>query len=107
MAWIYLGIGILVSAVGNALMKQSNGFENLLTGLASLGFFAVGMVLYGFAVKTLPISIAYIAWTGISILLITAIGIIYFKEVITPIAAIFICMIVTGVIGLYFVTKVS
>jgi small multidrug resistance pump len=106
MAWILLGFAITFSITANALLKQSDGFANVGIGVASFALFGISIYIYGIAVKTLPLAIAYTVWSGIGILVITFIGIFWFKEPINALGMVFIAMILVGCIGLNMITKV-
>lgn len=104
-AWIMLVAGTLISVCANALLKQSDGFKHIPMGVLSFILFGIGIYLYGQAVKTLPIGIAYAVWCGIGILVVNIIGLLWFKESISPLSVIFMLMILTGCIGLNLITK--
>lgn len=105
MAWMVLLAGVAISVVANALLKYSNGVEKVVPGVASFILFAIAIYLYGYAVKTLPIGVAYAVWSGVGILIVTFIGIIWFKESISYLGIFFMLMILTGCIGLNLITK--
>lgn len=105
MAWLYLYLGVGLSILGNALVKQSNGFTDVKLGVASFILFGVGIYLYSLAVKSIPIGTAYAVWSGIGVLSIAIIGIVWFKEPIGTLNAVFIAMILAGCIGLNLMTK--
>ena len=104
-AWLILLTGTLISVLANTMLKQSDGFNNVLLGCCSFVLFGIGIFMYGQAVKTLPIGIAYAVWTGIGGPIIALIGFIWFKESISPLGIFFIAMIITGCIGLNLITK--
>lgn len=104
-AWIMLVTGTLISVCANAILKQSDGFKNIPLGVLSFVLFGIGIYLYGQAVKTLPIGIAYSVWCGIGILIVNAIGLVWFKESISPLGILFMLMIITGCVGLNLITK--
>jgi len=104
-AWVILLTGTLISVFANAMLKQSDGFNNVLLGCCSFLLFGIGIYMYGQAVKTLPIGIAYAVWSGIGVLIVTLIGLIWFKESISPLGILFMVMIITGCIGLNLITK--
>ena len=66
-AWLILMSGVLISVVANAMLKQSDGFSNVFLGVCSFILFGIGIYLYGQAVKTLPIGVAYTVWSGIGV----------------------------------------
>jgi small multidrug resistance pump len=97
--------GTLIAVCANAMLKQSDGFSNIILGCLSFLLFGIGIFMYGQAVKTLPIGIAYTVWSGVSVLIVTIIGLLWFKETISPLGILFMVMIITGCIGLNIITK--
>ncbi len=106
MAWVLLGFAIAFSITANALLKQSDGFANVWAGVVSFLFFGISIYIYGIAIKTLPLAIAYTVWSGIGILVLTFIGIFWFKESVSLLGMVFIAMILIGCVGLNMITKV-
>ena len=100
MAWIYLFISG-VFEIGWAIgLKATNGFKNfwpicytLATGTGSLYFLWL-------ALRDLPAGSAYAAWTGIGAVGVVCVGIIYFKEPVSPPVLVCISLILAGVVGL-------
>jgi small multidrug resistance pump len=52
------------------------------------------------SLKKIDVSVAYAIWSGLGTALITAIGIIYFREPMSLIKGISIALIIIGVVGL-------
>ncbi|MCK8607262.1 DMT family transporter [Apilactobacillus ozensis] len=100
MTWIYLIIAGLLEVCWSTTMKLSNGFTNLVFSISTV----VGMVLsFGFlalAIKHLPLSISYPIWTGIGAVGSIIVGVVLFKDQISPITWVFIVMLVVGIIGI-------
>jgi multidrug transporter EmrE-like cation transporter len=92
MAYLLLVSAFLLNAVANILLKKGamNGVrfdtsfpEFLYAHVAIIGgfiAFALNALLYFLALRTLPITIAYPVMVGMSFLIITAAGVIYFGE---------------------------
>ena len=101
MAWVYLTLAILFEIAGTTCLKLSDGFSNLIPSLAIFPAYAVSFVLLAFAVKVIPISVAYAIWAGVGTALIATIGILWFREPATAAKLFFIAVIVAGVVGLH------
>jgi len=65
MAWITLFIAGLLEVVWAYFMKQSHGFTRLWPSLATLVAMLASFGLLAAAMRNLPLSVAYMAWTGI------------------------------------------
>jgi quaternary ammonium compound-resistance protein SugE len=86
-------------------MKYSEGFTNLKWSVITIILLIISMLGLGVAVKHLPIGTAYAVWTGIGAVGTAILGMILFKESTEFWRIFFILLIVTGIIGLKFVTK--
>lgn len=72
--------------------------------LAVVSMTLSGVFLY-FAQKTIPVSTAYIVWTGIGAVGTFVIGILFFGDSASLLRMFFALLILTGVVGLELTTK--
>ena len=100
MGWFLLALGIALEASGTICMKFSDGFKELVPSVLVFVFYGLSFTAFIYALKTIDLSISYAIWAGLGLALITAIGIIYFKEPATIQKMAFIVLILIGVIGL-------
>ena len=100
MAWVYLAIAAAFEIVFALGMKYSEGFTRLvptaLTVLAAIG----GIGFLTFALKDLPVSVAYPTWTAVGTLGTVAFGYGLLDETLTVGKAVSALAIVAGVAGL-------
>ncbi len=106
MSWIYLLIAGLFE-IGWAIgLKYTEGFTKLWPSVITI----IGMILSFYflstAVKTIPIGTAYAIWTGIGAVGTAILGIILFGESKEIIRIFFVMLIVIGIVGLKFFSKV-
>jgi small multidrug resistance pump len=110
MKWILLFIGIIAELCGTTCMKMSDGFTNLYTSIFTFVFWAIGLTIFIFALKKFDLSFAFALWSGLGIVGVSIIGMVYFKEPYSIMKIISISIIVVGVIMLnasdMFVNKV-
>ncbi|HHT9130096.1 MAG TPA: DMT family transporter [Candidatus Brocadiaceae bacterium] len=100
MNWIYLFLAILFEVTGTTNMKVSQGFTKIVPSILIFVFYGLSFTSFTYALKKIDISIAYPIWSGLGTLLIAGIGVLLFKETITPIKIVSIVLIIIGVIGL-------
>ncbi|AGF55964.1 small multidrug resistance pump [Clostridium saccharoperbutylacetonicum] len=100
MSWIYLILAITFEILGTTLMKLSDGFSNVKYAIAMLIFYVLSLSMLTLALKKLEIGIAYAIWSGVGIVLLSIIGVIFFKESINLPRIIFVSFILIGTIGL-------
>ena len=100
MAW-----GILIAAGGlevfwATFMKLSEGFTKPLYTVLTFAGMAASFLLLARATRTLPLGTAYAVWTGIGALGALSVGVIVFRESLTPARLLFAALLLIGIIGL-------
>ena len=100
MAW-----GILIAAGGlevfwATFMKLSEGFTKPLYTVLTFAGMAASFLLLARATRTLPLGTAYAVWTGIGALGVLIVGVIVFRESLTPARLLFAALLLIGIIGL-------
>ena len=101
--WTYLAIAIVFEVAATWFLKLSNNYE----GMQQYSRAGLAILLYGVcflfmlpAYKALPAGVVYAVWSGLGIVAITALGIIYFGERLEPTQFTFIAFIFIGAVGL-------
>ena len=97
-AHIALGIAIVAEVVATSALKASDGFTRLWPSLlVVLGY---GVAFYGLSLtlKTIPVGVAYAVWSGLGVVLITAVSWVLFGQKLDAPALIGMGLIVAGVI---------
>ena len=105
-AWLVLAASILCNMAGNLLIKQfstaavrSEGLTGYISApfILGVGAFGIGVMLYGRALKQIPIVVAYPVQVGACILLIAAFAVAVFGERIGGRDLLGIALIVAGI----------
>lgn len=105
MSWVYLLVAGLFEIFWAVELKMSHGFSKILPRILTAAGMVASFAFLSFALKKLPLSIAYAIWTGIGTVGMVIFGAIYFHETISLPHIICIVMIVCGIIGLRLVTS--
>ena len=100
MQWLLLAIGIIMEVCGTTCMKLSDGFSNFIPSVLTFVFWGIAFTLFIFALKTVDLSFAYAVWVGSGVVIISIIGILYFKEPANALKIFSIALIAIGVTGL-------
>jgi small multidrug resistance pump len=96
--FIFLGIAILFEIIATSALKKSEQFTQLIPSIITIvGYFAAFYFL-SFAIRTIPVGIAYAIWSGVGIVLITIIGAVFFKQIPDLPAIIGLALILIGVV---------
>jgi small multidrug resistance pump len=101
MSWLYLILAIGFEVTATSLLKTLHDIVSLKT-LAMLASYGISLLLLSLALKKIEIGVAYAVWSGLGIMSVELLGIIFFKESLSVQKIIFICLIMVGTIGLNF-----
>jgi len=71
---MYLGIAIVAEVVATTFLKLSDGFSESTEATISLVGYGVAFYFLSLTLKTIPTGVAYAIWSGVGIVLITAIA---------------------------------
>lgn len=104
MAWVYLFIAGLFEVVWAIALKYTQGFTKLFPSVVTVACMILSFSLLSKALRTLPVGTAYTIWTGIGAVGTVILGIVLFGESVDVRRLICIGLIITGVVGLKFVS---
>jgi multidrug transporter EmrE-like cation transporter len=100
-SWLALIATIVCSGGGNALANWSHSFSGrsrVIVLLAAIGVHGSGLLFYSVALTGIPLSIAYPALIGGSMLFVTLLATLWFKETLTRRHLAGIALIVVGML---------
>jgi len=100
MNMFYLVLAILAEVAGTTSLKFSQGFTKLIPSLIVVVCYGLSFWLLSLTLKKIEVGIAYAIWSAVGTALITAIGILWFKEPLTALKIGSIVLIILGVVGL-------
>lgn len=103
-AYLYLLLAIFGEVIGTSALKASEGFTRPLPAIMAVLGYGVTLWALSITLKTLPVGIVYAIWSGLGIISIIIIGIIYFGESFTFLHFIGSTFILSGVVLLMFLT---
>jgi quaternary ammonium compound-resistance protein SugE len=106
MAWIYLFIAGLFEIGWAVGLKYTEGFTKIWPSVITIATMILSFYFLSTAVKTIPIGTAYAIWTGIGAVGTAILGIILFGESKEFMRMLFILLIVVGIVGLKFFSKI-
>jgi small multidrug resistance pump len=105
--FFFLGIAILFEIIATSALKKSEQFTQLIPSIITIiGYFAAFYFL-SFAIRTIPVGIAYAIWSGVGIVLITIIGAVFFKQIPDLPAIIGLALIMIGVVVINVFSKTT
>lgn len=95
--FLFLGIAIIFEIIATSALKKSEEFSKLIPSLITIIGYCGAFYFLSFAIRTIPIGIAYAIWSGVGIVLITIIGAVFFKQIPDLPAIIGLSLILIGV----------
>jgi small multidrug resistance pump len=72
MQYVYLGIAIVCEVIATTFMKQSEGFTRLWPSVVTVLGYVIAFYCLSLTLRTIPTGIAYAIWSGVGIVLISA-----------------------------------
>jgi len=100
MKWLMLLLAGIFEIIWAVAMKYSSGFTVLVPSIITIITYILSAVFLAFALKYLPLGVAYVMWVAFGIIGTSILGILLFSEKLTALQIISIILIIIGVIGL-------
>lgn len=89
---------IALEVVATTLLQQSQQFTRLLPTLGMALCYGAAFFFLSITLREMPVGIAYALWSGFGIVLISAIGVVLFRQSLDLAAIIGLGLIISGVI---------
>ena len=105
MEWLYLLIAGLFEISWAIGLKYSHVFTQPVISVITVVCMIASFYFLALALKSLPLGTAYAIWTGIGTIGTVLFGIILFKEPVTAMRLVCICLIISGITGLKLLTQ--
>lgn len=106
MHWVLLYLAIALEVLGTVSLRLSHGMgKPTWFGVAVVAYLAC-FALLSKTFDHISVGVAYAIWSGVGTVLIYVIGVMFFKEIITPLRLGFIALIIIGAVGLNLSTGV-
>ena len=100
MEWVYLIVAGGLEVFWSTCLKLSEGFSVLRFSILTVIGMIFGFLFLSQATKTLPLGTSYAIWTGIGALGAVIVGVLLFKESVSPLRLMFVALLLIGIIGL-------
>lgn len=98
--YVALGVAILSEIAGTLSLKLSVGFTRLSWTLFSIGLYLIMLYCLSYAMRVVPLSVAYGLWTGSGTFLTAVLGVVVFHETLTIGQIVGLVLLVIGVVAL-------
>ena len=96
-SYLYLSVAILLEVTGTLLLPVSQHFTRVVPSVMLVICYVSSFYLLTFALKTIPIAIAYATWAGRGVFTIAVFGYFFFNQTLAWQAFVGLFLIVSGV----------
>ena len=97
MAYLYLIGAILCEVTGTMLLPVSKNFTRPIISIILVLAYVMAFYLLTFALKEIPLAIAYATWAGMGVFLISVLGYFFYSESLQWQSVLGLILIATGV----------
>ncbi|MBN7805861.1 DMT family transporter [Agrobacterium rosae] len=89
---------IVCEVIGTSFLQQSQQFTRWVPTLLMAIFYGAAFYLLSITLRTIPVGVAYAIWSGLGIVLISAVGYVFFRQTLDLAAMIGLGLIIAGVV---------
>ncbi len=101
MSYIYLALAVVAEVIGTSLLKSTDEFTKLTPTAVVVVCYIVAMWLLTLVLREMAVGIVYAIWSGLGIVLVTAVAAVYYKEIPDLAAIIGMVLIVSGIVVMH------
>jgi small multidrug resistance pump len=101
MPYLILFLAVAAETIGTTALQASQQFSRLVPSLIVVVAYAISFALLAWALKFMPVGIAYAIWSGLGIVLIAVIGFVIFGQRLDTPAVVGMAMILTGILVIH------
>ena len=105
LGYLWLAIAIVSEVIGTSALKASQEFTRLVPSLISMVAFLCALFCLSLTLRSVPVGVAYAIWSGIGIVLISAIALVLFGQKLDAPALIGMALIIAGVLVINLFSK--
>jgi len=105
--YLFLAAAIICETIGTSFLKKTENFSKPLPTIIFVVAMASSFYLLTFALRSIPIGIAYAIWSAVGIVLISTVGYFVYKQALDWPAILGIALIVIGVVIINLFSKSS
>ena len=105
MTYLYLITAIVFEGIGTAALQASEQFSRPKPLILTAIGYAVAFYFLSLVLRTMPVGIAYALWSGLGVVLITLVGLVWFGQRLDVAAIVGLALISAGVAVIYLLSK--
>lgn len=105
MRYLFLFLAIVSEVTATSFMRSTEGFTKLAPSLVTLTGYAAAFYFLSLTLRDMPTGVAYAIWSGVGVVLITAIAWLFQGQRLDAPAIVGMALIVAGVLVLNLLSK--
>jgi small multidrug resistance pump len=105
MTYLYLITAIVFEVIGTAALQASEQFTRPKPLILTAIGYAVAFYFLSLVLRTMPVGIAYALWSGLGVVLITLVGLVWFGQRLDTAAIVGLALIIAGVAVINLLSK--
>ncbi|NIC40196.1 multidrug efflux SMR transporter [Aquabacterium sp. A08] len=103
--YLALGLATVAEVIGTSALKASDGFTRPGPALVVLVGYGIAFYCLGLVLRSVPMGLAYAIWSGLGIVLITAVGWVVYRQTIDLPGLLGMGLIVAGVLVIHLFSR--
>lgn len=97
MQYLSLSAAILLEAMATSALTAADSFANLAPSMIVIIGYGGAFYFLSFALRTIPVGIAYATWSGVGVVLTGLAGLVFYKQALDLAAILGMALIIAGV----------
>ena len=98
MNYVYLFAAIVSEVIATSALKAAEGFSRFWPSVIVIVGYGLAFYCLSLTMRTIPISVAYAIWSGVGIVLIALVGLLFYRQPLDAPALIGMALILAGVL---------
>lgn len=99
--YLILFLAVVAETIGTSALQASQQFTRLWPSVTVVLAYGLAFFLLGWALKAIPVGIAYAIWSGLGIVMIALIGFLVFGQRLDAPAVLGLAMILAGILVIH------
>ncbi len=105
MSYVYLGLAIVAEVIATSTLKATEEFTRPFPSLVVVVGYGLAFYFLTLTLRTLPVGITYAIWSGVGIVLVTVLAILFYHQEPDLPAVLGMGLIVAGVVVIQLFSK--
>ena len=95
--WVWLGGAIILEVIGTTALQQSAQFTRIVPTMIMAVCYGMAFYALSVVVQSMPMGVVYAIWSGMGIVLISAVAWIWYRQTLDTAALLGLALIIAGV----------